>query len=100
MSVLRANAIALVWLPAAVAVILVPFLLLWDTARLGAGLGRLTALPMLLPVLAASIALHELLHAAGFLAFGRVSRRDVRIGIHRRTLTPYAACSVPVSARA
>jgi hypothetical protein len=43
---------------------------------------------------------HELLHAAGFLLFGRAPRTQVRIGFQRRTLTPFASCSTPVTASA
>jgi len=53
-----------------------------------------------LPLMAAGIVVHELLHAGGFLLFGRAPRHAVRVGVHRRTLTPYASCSAPVPASA
>jgi hypothetical protein len=100
MSVARANALALLWLPVAVALILGPFMVIWDTRALGAGVVRLLPLAVLVPSLAGGIVVHELLHAAGFLAFGRVPRRNVRVGVHRWTLTPYATCRAPVTAAA
>jgi hypothetical protein len=100
MSVARANALALLWLPVAVALVLGPFVLIWGLRALGTGVVRLLPLAVIVPGIAGGIVAHELLHAAGFLAFGRVPRRDVRVGVHRRTLTPYATCRAPVAAAA
>lgn len=98
MSIARANAFAVLWLPVAGALVLLPFVLVWGQPALGAGIVPLLPLGILLPLLAGSIVIHELLHAAGFLVLGRLPRKMVRVGIHRRTLTPYAACQAPVPA--
>jgi hypothetical protein len=99
-SVARANALALLWLPVAAALVLAPFVSVWGSGALGAGLAQLLSLAVKLPTMAASIVLHELLHGAGFLLFGRVPRGAVRLGVHRRTLTPYATCHAPVTVSA
>ncbi len=95
MSVTHANLLALLWLPVAGAVVYFPFSALWGPAPLGEAF----ALPLIrsLPALAAGIGLHELCHAAGFLFAGRAPRSTVRVGLNRRTLTPFASCSTPIT---
>lgn len=100
MSVVRANLIGLGWLPLAALLALGPFVLLWGGAPLAAGLPGPGALPVLLLLIALAILAHESLHALGFLLFGRVPRSSVRLGFQRRTLTPFAACRVPIPAAA
>jgi len=100
MSVARANLIALVWLPLSAALAAVPFLLLRGTDRLAAAPPQLPPLLLGLALMALLVLIHELLHAAGFLFFGRAPRGEVRIGFQRRTLTPFANCRVPVTAAA
>lgn len=98
MSVLRANLLALAWIPLSGALAIIPFALLHGTARLNAALP--TNLPLVVTLLLGGILAHELLHAAGFRLFGRAPRSAVRIGFQRRTLTPFASCSAPVTAGA
>jgi Putative zincin peptidase len=100
MSVVRANLIGLGWLPLAAIVTLGPFALRWGGAPLAEQLPGPAALPVVLPLLALAILMHESLHALGFLWFGGVPRARVRLGFQRRTLTPFAACSAPVAAGA
>jgi hypothetical protein len=100
MSVARANLVALLWLPLSAALAALPFLLLWGTDRLAASPPRLPPLLLGLALMAFLVLLHELLHAVGFLLFGRAPRTEVRLGFQRRTLTPFASCRVPVTASA
>lgn len=100
MSVARANLIALAWLPVSGLVAFAPYALLWGADRLSAAPPRLPSLPVGLALLAAVVLIHELLHAVGFRVFGRAPRAAVRIGFQRRTLTPFASCSAPVTASA
>ena len=96
----RAATLAVALLPPLVAPILLPFWLLrgWDALKEG----LLTAVTpwILVPALLLSILLHEGLHALGFLLFGRAPRHAVHFGIHRATLSPFAGCRAPISARA
>ncbi len=104
-SMLAANVYALItgFLPA----LLLPLLyaLFWGRAGLQRGLVGLFnfesgQMPLLLLLLIPGIVLHELLHAAGWIWFGRVRRQDVRFGFQWKTLTPYAHCTVPLRASA
>ena len=100
MSVARANALALIWLPVSAAAAALPYLLLHGPRAFTAAPPRIPGLAASLALMLAAVLVHELLHAVGFLAFGRAPRKDVRIGFQRRTLTPFASCRAPVTASA
>lgn len=100
MSVVRANLIAIAWLPLSGLLVLGPFLLVHGREAIYAALVAATDLRFGITALLLGVVVHELLHAAGFLAFGRVPRESVRLGFQRRTLTPFASCSVAVTADA
>ena len=100
MSVARANALALCWLPVSAAAASLPFLALWGADRVAQSPPYIPALLPTLAIMAAAVLVHEMLHAAGFLLFGRAPRGEVRLGFQRRTLTPFASCRVPVTAAA
>ena len=100
MSVVRANLVTLAWIPLSAVLVAVPHALLWGRESLAAALGALPPLPVGIALLAAGILIHELLHAAGFRLFGRAPRAAVRIGFQRRTLTPFASCTAPVTVAA
>lgn len=100
LSVVRANLLALAWLPVAGLIALGPFLLRWGWPVLERSWPSPEALPIVLLVLVVSVLAHEGLHAAGFLLVGKAPPDKVRLGFSRRTLTPYASCSAPVTAAA
>ena len=100
MSVARANLVAVAWLPVAAGLVLAPFAARWGAPALAAAIPGPGRLPAMLAVLLGSVLLHELAHAAGFLLLAGAPRSAVRLGFHRRTLTPFAACSTPVRASA
>ena len=52
------------------------------------------------PLLVAFIVAHEFLHGVGFHFFGGVAWRNIRFGVKWSMLTPFAATSKPMSARA
>lgn len=58
------------------------------------------SLPWFILILLLGSLFHELLHALGFLIFGRVKLSHLKLGIIWRYLTPYAHCKIAVSARA
>ncbi len=99
MSVGRANLIAIFWLPVAGLLALGPFILRWGTAPLAAAIPPPSQLPFVLIALLASVLLHELVHVVGFLLLAGAPHRAVRLGFNRRSLTPFACCGEPVSAR-
>ncbi|HYJ80286.1 MAG TPA: DUF3267 domain-containing protein [Longimicrobiaceae bacterium] len=94
----KANLIALLFLPLAALPVLL-HLLLWGAASLAAGVDFL--FPWLfVPLLVASIVVHEALHALGFVAVGGAPRGAIHFGVDRRTLSPFAGCTAPLRARA
>lgn len=104
-SMLAANAYALItgFLPA----LLLPALyaLFWGSEGVQRGLDRLFdfeggQMVLLLLLLIPGTVVHELLHAAGWIYFGKVGRDAIRFGFQWKTLTPYAHCRVPLPASA
>lgn len=74
--------------------------LIWGTENFFRGLGQLTTLPIILPVLIIGIPLHELLHAIGWSVIGKRSLKDVKFGVLWKALTPYAHLKDPIRASA
>lgn len=96
----RAATLALVLLPVIVVPVLLPFGLLHGWDALWDGVVSAFTPWVFLPVLVASVLVHEALHALGFLLFGGAPRTALHFGIDRSTFSPFAGCRVPVSARA
>jgi hypothetical protein len=97
----KANANALLIAPFVVAILAVPYILLWGFGGLLGWLtGSVLAAILVVPVLVASFYLHELLHGLGFVLVGRVPRSEVKIGFSRKALSPYAHCPVAMTASA
>lgn len=100
-SCLFANLFALFVLAATAAIVTPAFAALWDGDAVDA-LDAVFGHPMwvVVAVSLASIAAHELLHAVGFRAFGRLAWADMRFGIMWWALAPYASARAPLTARA
>lgn len=77
-------------------ILVIPHWLLWGGFFL-VSLTPSTAL-MLLAFVLVSIVVHEALHGLGWLLAGRIHWSDISFGF--KSLTPFAHCSVPVTARA
>lgn len=77
------------------------FYAVWGGERLRAGLdglftfgsGQMTALLLFLLI---GIVVHELLHALGWIWFGKLERSAIKLGIFWKALTPYAHAKVPL----
>jgi hypothetical protein len=76
------------------------FIWLWGTEKYFTGLGHLTKLPSILPILILGIPFHELLHALGWSVFGRIPIKEVKFGVLWKALTPYAHLKNPIEASA
>ena len=98
-SMMWANVIALLLLPAAFILFLLPFLLLWGSRQQVVSLDLLNAMGMLLALLLGIVA-HELLHAIGFVWLGKVAWSEVKFGFSWKGLAPYAHCRRPLPATA
>ena len=77
-------------------VLSVLYVWIWEAENYFAGLGQLTRLTSILPVLILGIPLHELLHAVGWSLFGRISFKQVKFGVLWKALTPYAHLKTPI----
>ena len=53
----------------------------------------------LIALLLASAVVHELLHAAGWVLWGKAPWKAIRFGVHWQMLSPYAHLTVPITAR-
>lgn len=53
-----------------------------------------------MPLFFFSVCVHEAIHAATWIRAGRGSWADVRFGVQWKTLTPFAHCTAPLTARA
>ena len=53
---------------------------------------------LFLAVFITGVVLHELLHAASWMVFGRQPRSAIQFGIDKKTLSPYAHCKQPLAA--
>lgn len=98
MEKVNVMAIPIAFLP--VVVVCAPFLLLWGSARLLGGGHELFHWYVIVPALVGGIVVHELLHGIAWAMFGKKSISTIRFGISWKTLTPFAHCSEPMSARA
>lgn len=95
----RANVMAAVLLPVLVVVCIGPFWAIWGWDAVADAGAAVFLTWLIIPVLLLAIAVHEALHAVGFL-LGGAERNALHFGIDRSTLSPFAGCRVPVSARA
>jgi hypothetical protein len=76
-----------------------PFILIWDWHTFTLGfLSTYLALPYFIIVFIFGAFMHEVLHAIGFLIFGKLKYSQVQIGVKWKFLTPYAHCKVPLKA--
>jgi hypothetical protein len=96
----RVNLLALPVALLPLLVTLLPFLLLWGGKMLLIGGKTLMTWYIILPALVGGVLLHEIIHGLSWAYFGRKSLQSIRFGIHWKTLTPYAHCTEPMSARA
>ena len=98
-SMVWANVIALLLLPAAFLLFLLPFGLLWGSRQQVVTLD-LPDIGAILLALLVGIVAHELLHAVGFVYIGKAPWSAVKFGFSWKGLAPYAHCRRPLRAAA
>jgi len=93
----RATAIAVGLTPIFALVVLGLYCLMWGVRSLLAAASYFRHWEILLPVILASVAVHEGLHWIGYVGFGRVSWKTVRFGFTLRSFAAYIHSDSPVS---
>ncbi|MGQ9888531.1 MAG: DUF3267 domain-containing protein [Aggregatilineales bacterium] len=87
----------------ALSLLLIPlavFAWLWGVDLLLNALTSLESLALALLGFALLIVAHELVHAIGWVVFGRLPLSAIRFGVDRKTLSPYACALLPMPAGA
>ena len=98
-SALSANLYAIPIVLISILCTVCPFVLIWDWQTFTRGfLSIYLALPYFIAAFILGSFLHEVLHAVGFLIFGKLKISQVKIGIIWKFITPYAHCRVPLKA--
>ena len=98
-SALKANLYAIPIVLFSIICLVFPFVLIWDWQTFSRGfLSLYLALPYFIIAFVLGAFLHEILHALGFLIFGKLEFSQVKIGIIWKFITPYAHCKVPLKA--
>jgi hypothetical protein len=100
LSLARVNLMGLPAALAPLALVGVPFILLWGPSQLLEGLRLFLRPASAVPAVLLGAILHELIHAAGWVLFARKPWRSMRFGFKWKTLTPYAHCREPMPAAA
>ncbi len=96
-SLVWANVVALLIIPLAAVIFLLPY---WFLGGRFFDWGERPSLFILLLAFAGGILIHELLHAVGFVWAGKVPVTAVKLGVYWKALTPYAHCNEPMKTSA
>ncbi len=96
----KANLLSLVFIIPAMAVLIIPYGLLYGWTAV-TQIFWLIKNHLLLAVLffSAGTVLHELLHGLGWLVFGKLPANAIQFGFAWKWLTPYAHCKQPLALR-
>ena len=98
-SALSANLYAIPIVLISIISLVCPFVLIWDWQTFTQGfLSIYLALPYFIAAFIFGSFLHEILHAVGFLIFGKLKVSQVKIGIIWKFITPFAHCREPLKA--
>ena len=98
-SALSANLYAIPIVLLSIIFLVFPFVLFWDWQTFTKGfLSIYLALPYFIIAFVLGCFLHEILHALGFLIFGKLKISQVKIGIIWKFITPFAHCRIPLEA--
>jgi len=98
-SALSANIYAIPIVLISIICLVSPFVMIWDWATFTKGfLSLYLALPYFIIAFILGGFLHEILHALGFLIFGKLKFSQVKIGIIWKFITPFAHCRIPLKA--
>ena len=100
MSLARATVLSTVFIPFAAAIVFGLYIWIWGGQSLLHPMYRSHRMVLLLIALIVSIPVHESLHAAGYVWFGRVPWKSVRFGLNIRVMAAFIHCPAPIPASA
>lgn len=95
-----ANGIALFLLPITFLLFLLPYQQIWTIEPLLSLFSSRANALALLTALILGVVFHELLHAVGFLLFGKAPASTLKFGFSWKGMAPYAHCHAPIRAKA
>ncbi|MDP6778547.1 MAG: DUF3267 domain-containing protein [Candidatus Latescibacteria bacterium] len=96
----RAGLLMLALIPIVGALAFAPSFWIWGRQRLRADLMTTEGILVFLFAFLVGVVLHELLHGAGFIWFGKGRWKDLKFGIKLRYMAAYATTSSPLTASA
>ena len=100
-SSLQANLYAIPLAILIIAVLYIPFILIWGLSPLvSAVYSPFLKLQIFLPVFVLLALLHEIIHWLAFRFAGKIDHSHLKIGFQWKTLTPYAHCDAAMKASA
>ncbi|WP_010170165.1 DUF3267 domain-containing protein [Bacillus coahuilensis] len=89
------NNQAMIYSLVLVAIVFILYILIWgSTFSFGWGLLLKFYIGYMIGII-----LHELIHAIGFIVFGKAKLSEVKFGFMLKHLTPYAHCKVPITVK-
>ncbi|MCF7858402.1 MAG: DUF3267 domain-containing protein [Candidatus Cloacimonetes bacterium] len=99
-SALTANFGALPIVLLSILILILPFYFIWGAQTINKGIFSIyhNLLYFIIAVVLGSF-LHELLHAIGFIIFGKISVTKIKIGIKWKYIAPFAHCKIAVKAK-
>jgi len=98
-SAIKANLLAIPIVIISIITLVLPFIIIWDWKTFTNGFyGIYLTLPYFITIFVLGAFIHEILHAVGFLIFGRLNYSQIKIGIIWKYITPYAHCKIPLKA--
>ncbi len=98
-SIFKANIYSIPILIFIIFILIIPYFLYWGNDNLQTGLKSIKFY-VLVPILLVGGIIHELIHAISYVIFGKAAFKEIKIGFHWKNITPYAHCTVPISASA
>ena len=76
-----------------------PYSFLWGTERVYSKFSSTSNFLLLILIFVIGIVLHELIHAISWVTFAKIPFSKIKFGFNLRSLSPYAHCGEPVTAK-
>jgi len=76
-----------------------PYKFFWGTEKIFSTFRQTQSFLLLVLLFVTGIVLHELIHAAVWIMFAKIPMKRIKFGFNLKTLTPFAHCGEPVTAK-